>query len=310
MQLCPPPSPVVQVPLASPGLAQQECPLFLGQEWCWGLAPGGPLTQACLGDPPKASGRQDLHLKARRGWPLPHGSLREQRQHCASLVAVADPARRGQGTVLGSFLRCLGVHGGEGAMGFRSGSPRVLEFQAHSLAQGGPRAGPLDAPSQSPSLPPRGRPSPVRAWRTPPARAHLCLAPGGGQELAQQEQDQRGGSGHGCARALSGAGGGGSRGSERRAGRAAGRMPVPAPPARHKPPIQQGPPGASAPPHTSPPRRQGKERNPVAFFWLASELNLSPGLMSYTHTPFSKKERRSFLRLLLRQGKERATTPH
>lgn len=39
-------------------------------------------------------------------------------------------------------------------MGFRSGSLRVLEFQAHSLAQGGPRAGPLDAPSQSPSLPP------------------------------------------------------------------------------------------------------------------------------------------------------------
>lgn len=66
MQLCPPPSPVVQVPPASPGSAQQDCPLFLGQEWCWGLALGAPLTEACLGDPPKASGRQDL-------WPSSSG---------------------------------------------------------------------------------------------------------------------------------------------------------------------------------------------------------------------------------------------
>lgn len=59
--------------------------------------------------------------------------------------------------------------------------------------------------------------------RHSPARAHLRLGHGRGQELPEQQQGQGGGSGHGCTRALS-SGSAGGLGSGRTAGGAGGGL--------------------------------------------------------------------------------------
>lgn len=193
--------------------------------------------------------------------------------------------------------------------GGRDRSVPVSPSQAHSLAGPGGWGGGA-APrlhcwmSDIRALDPHpvcwGEPS------SPAPRAHLRLGPG--QELPEQEQGQRGGSGHGCVRSewRWRRGQAGARGSGLgvwRAGQAAGRSPIPAPLAAHKPPIQWGPPrwaGASAATGASQSRLweegrgQGGGKQPVAFLGSASESKL-PRLLSETHTPFSKRERRSFL---------------
>lgn len=292
MQMCP--------PTLSRGSAQQRVP-FPCPEWHRGPGPGAHPPSLPQRPPPNARNGSLWcpDPPARRGCAT--GSLGEQRRHCACLVAAAaDQARRGQGDLLGSSTKCLGVcegsdqtrPRGEVGDGLRgcAGSPQASwrSWLPHwpRVAGGGGKGVPWLCCST-----PHLRAPGFHPGRHSPTRAHLRLGHGHGQELPEQEQGQGGGSGHGCSRALSSGSGRwrpGLRTAGGRGGRWAGRQ---FPPRRQctSPPFSRA--HLGLPRRPSPPGRagQGEKKRPSGIFWPASELKLSPRLMSYTHTPFSKK---------------------
>lgn len=209
---------------------------------------GGPVTGAVTqpaSETPKASGRGSTHClgpPARRGCVR---SLGEQSDFVClrwwwpwqwldlGLERVRRPPRL--------TPKSPGVCGAQpGGRSWPSVPP------AHWLARGWGRwaGGRPWCPGRTAARPASHPWTAAPARRLPAARAHLRPGPGQhpSQERPQQEQGQRRGSGHGCAPSPSAAGrrDAGLGPGARRAGRAVGSWPVPAPAAVHKPLIQRG----------------------------------------------------------------------